>query len=297
MGKNPVPYPSGSIAPMLNAVLNQIVPRLPLSQGMRFKVDLLKTLVQRDLAARYKGSVLGNAWSLINQLVQLLVYTYVFSIVLKVRLELKGIDTAVTNNTLFFGLWLFAGLIPWIAFTSGFSQATVSVFNQANLVKKVVFPLTLLPLVPILTAFVDSLLGFMLLIVGVGLLTGKVSLALLCMPLIWVPQLLFTAGISYLMAGFAVFVRDIPQTVGIGMNLLFYLTPVMYPLEKIPEPFFSIAWYNPFTAIVTLYRDCVLQGTLTHWAELGYLWAIALVMFAFGSSIYRRLSPAFADVL
>jgi lipopolysaccharide transport system permease protein len=282
---------------MLNAVLNQIVPRLPLPQGMRFKVDLLKTLVQRDVAARYKGSVLGNAWSLINQLVQLLVYTYVFSIVLKVRLELKGMDTAVTNNTLFFGLWLFAGLIPWIAFTSGFCQATASVFNQANLVKKVVFPLTLLPLVPILTAFVDSLLGFMLLIVGVGLLTGKVSLALLLMPLIWVPQLLFTAGISYLMAGFAVFVRDIPQTVGIGVNLLFYLTPVMYPLEKIPEPFFSIAWYNPFTAIITLYRDCVLQGNLTHWAELGYLWAIAIIMFTFGSSIYRRLSPAFADVL
>jgi lipopolysaccharide transport system permease protein len=293
-------FPLSIMAPnafMLNALLNQIVPRLPLPQGMRFKLDLLKTLVQRDVAARYKGSVLGNAWSLINQLVQLLVYTYVFSIVLKVRLELKGMDTAVTNNTLFFGLWLFAGLIPWIAFTSGFSQATTSVFNQANLVKKVVFPLTLLPLVPILTAFVDSLLGFMLLIVGVGLLTGKVSLALLCMPLIWVPQLLFTAGIGYLMAGFAVFVRDIPQTVGIGMNLLFYLTPVMYPLEKIPEPFFSIAWYNPFNAIIALYRDCILQGSITHWAELGYLWAVALVMLALGSSIYRRLSPAFADVL
>jgi lipopolysaccharide transport system permease protein len=282
---------------MLNAVLNQIVPKLPLSPGLRFKVDLLKTLVQRDVAARYKGSILGNAWSLVNQLVQLLVYTYVFSIVLKVRLELKGIDPAITDNTLFFGLWLFAGLIPWIAFTSGFSQATSSVFNQANLVKKVVFPLTLLPLVPILTAFVDSLLGFVLLIVGVALLTGNISLALLWIPLVWVPQLLFTAGISYLMAGFAVFVRDIPQTVGIATNLLFYLTPVMYPLDKIPEPFLSIAWYNPFTAIITLYRDCVLQGSLTHWAELGYLWTIALVMFVCGSWVYRRLSPAFADVL
>jgi lipopolysaccharide transport system permease protein len=296
------PLPTGlkcpdSLAFMLNAVLNQILPRLPLPQGIRFKLDLLKTLVQRDLAARYKGSILGNAWSLVNQLVQLLVYTYVFSVVLKVRLELKGMDSAITGNTLFFGLWLFAGLIPWIAFTTGFGQATASVFNQANLVKKVVFPLTLLPLVPILTAFVDSLLGFVLLIVGVGLIVGRVNAALLFMPLIWLPQLLFTAGVSYLMAGFAVFVRDIPQTVGIGLNLLFYLTPVMYPLERIPEPFFSIAWYNPFSAIITLYRDCVLQGSITHWAELGYLWVVALVMFALGSLVYRRLSPAFADVL
>jgi lipopolysaccharide transport system permease protein len=282
---------------MLNAVLNQIVPRLPLPQGMRFKVDLLKTLVQRDVAARYKGSILGNAWSLINQLVQLFVYTYVFSIVLKLRPNMEGVDSAVNDKTFFFGLWLFAGLIPWIAFTSGLAQATSSVLNQANLVKKVVFPLTLLPLVPILTAFVDSLLGFVLLIVGVGWLMHKVSPALLLMPVVWVPQLLFTAGISYLMAGFAVFVRDIPQTVGISLNLLFYLTPIMYPLEKIPQPFLSIAWYNPFNAITTLYRDLVIQGALTHWAELGYLWAIAIIMFAFGSSIYRRLSPAFADVL
>jgi lipopolysaccharide transport system permease protein len=286
-----------TIAPMLNAVLNNILPRLPLSRGLRFKLDLLKTLVQRDLAARYKGSILGNSWSLVNQLVQLLVYTYVFSVVLQVRLSLKGMDEGMTSNTLFFGLWLFAGLIPWIAFTSGLGQATASVFNQANLVKKVVFPLTLLPLVPIFTAFVDSLLGFMLLIVGVGLIVGKVHGTILWMPLIWVPQVLFTAGLGYLMAGFSVFIRDIPQTVGIVLNLLFYLTPVMYPLEKIPEPFFAIAWCNPITAVITLYRDCILQGSLTHWVELGYLWAIALATFWLGSSIYRRLSPAFADVI
>ncbi len=282
---------------MLNAVLNNILPRLPLSRGVRFKLDLLKTLVQRDVAARYKGSILGNGWSLVNQLVQLLVYTYVFSVVLQVRLSLKGMDERITGNTLFFGLWLFAGLIPWIAFTSGFGQATAAVFNQANLVKKVVFPLTLLPLVPIFTAFVDSLLGFVLLVVGVGLIVGVVHATILWMPLIWVPQVLFTAGLGYLMAGFSVFIRDIPQTVGIVLNLLFYLTPVMYPLEKIPEPFLSIAWCNPITAVITLYRDCILQGELTHWVELGYLWTVALATFWLGSTVYRRLSPAFADVL
>jgi lipopolysaccharide transport system permease protein len=93
------------------------------------KFDLLRILVRRDLEARYKGSVLGNLWSVLNQLSQLLIYTYVFSIVLKVKLSLKGIPE---ENSLIFGLWLFAGLLPWIAFTSGLTQATNSVISQTN---------------------------------------------------------------------------------------------------------------------------------------------------------------------
>lgn len=133
---------------------------LPVEQSLWVKFDLLRTLVRRDLEGRYKGSILGNLWPLLNQLSQLLIYTYVFSIVLKVKLTLKTLP----ENNFTFGLWLFAGLLPWIAFTSGLIQSANSVVTQSNLVKKVVFPLALLPLVPILSTFIESSFGLMALI-------------------------------------------------------------------------------------------------------------------------------------
>jgi lipopolysaccharide transport system permease protein len=128
---------------------DRAVHRLPIPQHLWTKFDLLKTLVQRDLEAKYKGSILGNAWAILNQLAQLLVYTYLFSIVLKVKLNIRGLPA----NDFTFGLWMFAGLIPWTAFTAGFMGSATSVISQPNLIKKVVFPLALLPLVPICTHF------------------------------------------------------------------------------------------------------------------------------------------------
>lgn len=267
---------------------------LPLPVGWWTKLDLLKILVQRDLAARYKGSVLGNAWALLNQLAQLLVYTYLFSIVLQVKLSLSGLP----DNGFTFGLWLFAGLIPWTAFISGFSQAAVSVINQPNLVKKVVFPLGLLPLVPICSAFVESSMGLMLLITFVAFSAQVIHPTLLLLPLVWVPQLLLTAGLGYLVSSLTVFLRDIPQTIGVILNLWFYITPIVYPVSAIPEALRSwVMWLNPLTIVVELYRDLILVGEMRHWAEWGVLSLISVGMFTIGLWVYRRLRPAFADVL
>lgn len=267
---------------------------LPIPDSMWTKLDLLKTLVQRDLAARYKGSVLGNAWALLNQLAQLLVYTYLFSIVLKVKLSLGGLPT----NDFTFGLWIFAGLVPWIAFTSGLAQSATAIVAQTNLVKKVVFPVALLPLVPICSAFVDSTMGIMLLVTFVAFLTQAVHPTLLLLPLVWIPQLLLTAGLGYLAAGLTVFLRDIPQTIGVILNLWFYMTPIVYPSSAIPERLrFWVFWLNPMTIVVELYRDLVLIGRMEHWTEWGLLSLISVIVFTIGFSVYRRLRPAFADVL
>lgn len=271
--------------------INQI---LPINQIWWVKLDLLKTLVQRDLTARYKGSVLGNLWPLLNQLSQLMVYTYVFSIVLQVKLNLKGVPA----NSFTFGLWLFAGLIPWIAFTNGFSQAALSVVGQPNLVKKVVFPLALLPLVPIVSAFVESSIGLLTLLAFVAFTTQTIHSTLWLLPFLWLPQLLFTAGLGYLASGFTVFVRDVPQTLGVILNLWFYLTPIMYPASVVPEAFrFWVLWLNPLSTIAELYRDLVLVGHIQHWLEWGILWGISLLVFCGGLAVYQRLRPAFADVL
>lgn len=267
---------------------------LPINELWWAKFDLLRALARRDLEARYKGSILGNLWPLLNQLSQLLIYTYVFSIVLKVKLSLKG----VPENNFTFGLWLFAGLLPWIAFSSGLIQAANSVVAQPNLVKKVVFPLALLPLVPTLSTFIESSFGLMALIFFVAVSTHTLHSTLALLPFIWLTQLLLTAGLGYLMAGLTVFLRDIPQTLGVILNIWLYLTPILYPATAIPEEWRNLMfWLNPMTAIAEVYRDLVLVGEVKHWGEWVVATVISAIVFCIGFSVYKRLRPAFADVL
>ncbi|MBF2066012.1 MAG: ABC transporter permease [Calothrix sp. C42_A2020_038] len=274
--------------------LGRLKSLLPVNEHLLAKYDLLRTLVKRDLEARYKGSVLGNLWPLLNQLSQLLIYTYVFSFVLKVRLTLK----ALPDNNFTFGLWLFAGLLPWIAFSGGLMQSAHSVVGQPNLVKKVVFPLSLLPLVPILSSFIESSFGLIVLIIFVALTSHTLHTTLALLPLVWLTQLLLTAGMGYLAAGLTVFLRDIPQTLGVILNIWMYATPIIYPAKSIPPELRNwIFWLNPMTAISEFYRDIVLNGEVNHWGEWGVATGISLVIFVFGLWVYRRLRPAFADVL
>ncbi len=267
---------------------------IPISDRQWAKFDLLRTLVRRDLEARYQGSVLGNLWPLANQLSQLAIYTYVFSIVLKVKLNLHS----VPENNFTYGLWIFAGLLPWIAFTGGLTQAASSAISQPNLVKKVVFPLALLPLVPILSMFIESAFGMLALILLTAFTTHTLHLTLALLPLVWLAQLLFTAGLGYLTAGIAVFLRDIPQTLGVILNIWFYITPIIYPAAAIPENFrIWVFWLNPIATISEVYRDIILVGKIERWGEFGVTLAISAIVFYLGLKVYQRLRPAFADVL
>ncbi|MBD2346119.1 ABC transporter permease [Anabaena subtropica] len=267
---------------------------LPINEQLRAKFDLLRTLVRRDLEARYKGSILGNLWPLLNQLSQLLIYTYVFSIVLRVKLNITGLP----ENNFVFGLWLFAGLLPWIAFSGGLMQSASSVVNQPNLVKKVVFPLALLPLIPILSTLIESSFGLMALIFFVAITSHTLHPTLALLPLIWITQLMLTTGLGYLTAGLTVFLRDIPQSLVVILNLWLYLTPIVYPATAIPEEWRNwVFWLNPMTAIAEVYRDLILVGEVRHWGEWGVASAIAAIVLCFGFLVYKRLRPAFADVL
>lgn len=280
---------------LLDRISGRLRRILPISDRWWTKFDLLRTLVRRDLEARYKGSVLGNLWSLVNPLSQLLIYTYVFSVVLKVKLSLKGLPA---NENISFGLWLFAGLLPWIAFSTGLVQSASSVVGQPNLVKKVVFPLSLLPLVPILSAFIESSFGLIMLIFFVAVSSGTLHTTLALLPLVWIPQLLLTAGLGYFAAGLTVFLRDIPQTLNVILNIWFYSTPIVYPVTSIPESWRNpILWLNPLAAIAEVYRDFVLTGDVKHWGELGVAFTISGIVFTMGFLVYKRLRPGFADVL
>lgn len=282
----------------MRVIIRQLVAQkrlMPIHTRHWKNIELLRTLVRRDLDARYKGAILGNLWPLLTQLSQLLIFTYVFSIVLKVRLSLKDLPT---NENLTFGLWLFAGLLPWTAFTGGLMQSANSVVMQPNLVKKVVFPLSLLPLVPILSAFIESSFGLILLIFFVAITTHSLHPTLALLPLVWITQLLFTIGLGYFAAGLTVFLRDIPQTLSLILNLWFYLTPLVYPAEVIPQQWRGwIFWFNPIAAIAEVYRDIILVGEIKHWGEWMVAFIVAVVMTSIGMCCYNRLRPAFADVL
>ena len=274
--------------------LQQLILPRTFNEQLLTQLDLLKALVQRDLEARYKGSILGNLWPLLHQLAQLLIYTYVFSIVLQVKLSLKELP----ESNVSYGLWLFAGLLPWMTFTNGLVQATGSVLRQTNLVKKVLFPLILLPIVPILSTFLESIFGLLLLISFVVITTQTLHPSLLLLPLVWLPQLLLTAGLGYLTAALTVFLRDIPQTVGVALNIGFYLTPIVYPASAIPKPFSEVVfWINPLAAIAQVYRDLVLVGSIRHWWEWTVATVLSSLIFIGGFWVYRRLQSAFADVL
>ncbi|WP_246140365.1 ABC transporter permease [Euhalothece natronophila] len=252
-------------------------------------------LVKRELEDRYKGSLLGNFWPLLTQLSHLLIYTYVFSIVLQVKLSLAGLPE---DDSLIFGFWLFAGLVPWMAFTGGLVEASNTVVAQTNLVKKVVFPLSLLPLVPIFAALVESAFGLVTLIVLYALIQGTLHETLVFLPLVWMPQILFTTGLAYLTAALTVFLRDIPQTLSVIFHLWFYLTPIVYPPNVIPEQFQDVVfWVNPMAIITQLYRDTIIIGNVEHWGQLGVLTIISLLVFYGGFWTYQRLRPGFADVL
>lgn len=270
-------------------------PLIPLNDAHWAKLGLLKILIQRDIEARYKGSIVGNFWPLLNQFAQLLMYTYVFSVVLKVKLSLEGLPS---DSPLTFGMWLFAGLLPWTAFSSGLNQSSTSVISQPHLVKKVVFPLTLLPLVSIGSSFLESTFGLMVLIAFVAFTSNTLHATLWLLPLVWIPQLLLTSGLGFLTAGLTVFVRDVPQTLGVILNLWLYATPIIYPSELIPQPFQQwVLWVNPMTAIAEMYRDIVLSGQINHWDSWAVSSMTSTVIFLGGFWCYRKFHPAFSDVL
>jgi len=253
---------------------------------------LLRLLVARDLAAKYKGAILGRAWPLVIQLSQLLVFTYLFAYIFHARATVPGLPASATT----FGIWLFAGLLPWNAFAASITQGAMTIAGQPNLIKKVVFPLALLPLVPVCSAFLESLFGVVPLIAIVIAWTHAVHSSLMLLPVVMGIQLLFTSGIAYAVAALTVFLRDTPQALGPLILLGFYATPIVYSFAMVPTAIRPFEVVNPMAAIVASYRDTIFSGT-PHLASLGSAAAISAIVALAGFALFRRTRGAFADVL
>ena len=251
---------------------------------------LIWNMARRDFLGRYKGTVGGSLWTVINPLFTISVYTFVFAFVLKVRFGDQG---GITN----FAFYFIGGWIPWMAFSDSVHRSPAVIADNSNLVKRVVFPLEILPVIQVLSAFLTSLIGLGLYLAVLVLFGMSLRTTVFLLPLVMVFQVGFTLGLSWFLASCGVFLRDVGQVVGIGIMMWFFLTPIVYP-ETILGPLLQeIYKFNPFFHFVRAYRGLILDGTSPGPFAMAAMALSGAVPFYVGYAWFRRTQKAFADVL
>jgi lipopolysaccharide transport system permease protein len=254
--------------------------------------DLIRQLTWREVVGRYKGSFIGLGWSFIQPLAMLCVYTFVFSVIFKVR---WGVETG--EGKAFFALALFIGLITFNVFSETVNSAPSLVLGNANYVKKVVFPLEVLPLVRLFSTLINAVFSLGVLFAGILIINHFIHWTALLLPVVWLPMILFTLGCSYFLASLGVFARDIGTVVGVVTTMLFFLTPIFYPISAVPEPFRIFCRINPIAIFVEDARRVVLWGQLPDWPLFVFGMTLSLVVVILGFVWFMKSKKAFADVI
>ncbi len=254
--------------------------------------DLIRQFTRREIEGRYRGSFLGLFWSFVNPLVLLLIYTFVFGVVFAARWP-----NAKTDNLSEFAITLFCGIIAYNLFSECVGRAATLVVGVPNYVKKVVFPLEVLPFSTLGAALFHSGVSLVILLVANLLISGALQWTLVFLPLVILPLLLLCLGLSWFLASLGVFVRDINYTVALVIQVLFFLTPIFYAVENIPEPYRTVIGFNPLTPMVENVRRVVLWGLPPLWLELGF-WIVATgLLMVLGYAWFMKTKKAFADVI
>ncbi len=265
---------------------------LALMQSLWSNRQLISRIALRDTAARYKGSIFGLGWTFINPLMMLAVYTFVFSGVFKARWGIYP-----DESKLDFALILFVGLIISTLFSEVINRAPGLILNNINYVKKVVFPLEILPITTLGTALFHAAVSFLVVILAFALLNGYVHLTTLLAPILLVPFLLMILGLAWAIASLGVYIRDIGQVVTLITTLLIFLAPVFYPLSAIPEKFRGWIMLNPLTFMVEQTRALLIQGALPDVQALGIYTAVSVLVAWAGFWFFQRSRGGFADVV
>ncbi|MEP7342926.1 MAG: ABC transporter permease [Acidobacteriota bacterium] len=251
---------------------------------------LIHSMVQRDLTSRYKGSLIGLMWTVITPAVMITIYTVIFS-------GIFGAKFGVEGGHLRFAAYLFCGMLPWIAISDGIQRSTTVLTDNVNLVRRVVFPLEVLPTNLALSALVQQLLGTLVLLLVALLMQRTLHPTVLLIPVLLVPQLLMTLGISWLMASLGVFIRDMIHVNQLMLQMLMYLTPILYPESLIPTGYRWLVDLNPLAPLIRSYRFILLEGRMPDWHGLSFTFLFAIVCFGIGYWWFERTKKAFADVL
>jgi ABC-2 type transport system permease protein len=247
--------------------------------------SLLWFLILRNLRSQYKKSVFGYAWILLNPLLQVLVFTFVFSTILQTPSQ-HGVS---------FTVFMLIGLIPWIFFSNSVMAATESITGAGSLVTMVYFPREVLVTAAVLTRVVDLGAGLVILTVALIVEGLPVQLATLWIVPTLLVQLLFTLGLAFPLAAFNLFFHDVRFLVGVGLHLWFFLSPIMYPSDIVPEQYAAIYDLNPIARLTNAYRWAVLSGVAPPLDSLIWAAGVSIIAIVIGYFLFKKMEPAFAD--
>ena len=255
--------------------------------------DLLIQLVERDIKTRYRGSRLGLAWTTLNPMIMISVYTIVFSKVFRARWS--GVDTA--NDPIYYGLNLFCGLIVFQIFAECATRGPTLITSNPNYVKKIVFPLHTLGAMITCSSSIHAIISLIILITAKSLLTGSISYHIFFIPIIWLPMILGCLGMTWLLSTIGVFIRDIGQIMSAMVSMMMFLSPIFYPAEALPQGLRWISHLNPLSLIIENTRDIVMTGILPRVGEIGLQSIIALGWCELCYRIMRSTRKYYGDLL
>ena len=253
--------------------------------------DLIASLIKREVIGRYRGSVMGMMWSFFNPVLMLAVYTLVFSVVFKAR-WVGGADSKME-----FALVLFAGLMIFNLFAECVNRAPGLILSNVNYVKKVVFPLEILIWIAIGSAAFHLVVSLAVWLIFYFVFIGFPPLTILLLPLVILPLILLTVGLSWLLASLGVFLRDMSQVIGVITTVLLFLSPIVYPVSALPENYQPFVWINPLTLIIEQARDIMIWGRSFDWGTWLISCAVSIAMAWLGFAWFQKTRKGFADVL
>jgi len=252
---------------------------------------LIGSMVRRDILGRYRASAGGALWTLLNPLLLMATYFFVFGIVLKARFAGDASRSG-------FVLYFLAGMLPWLAFSEAVGRAPYVIPEHRNFVKKLVFPLETLPVNLVISGAVTEAFALAIFLVFLLVARGAVPSAVVWLPAVLVPQLLLTAGLCWVLAALGVFFRDLGQITGFALTLWFFLTPICYPeSNSIPPIVAHILEFNPILVLVRGYRAVFLEGHAPPLRPLTMLWFVSGALAVLGHAWFHKLRRSFADVI
>ena len=278
---------------MINPHAHPLTSLKSLARSLWQHRELISQMIRRDVVGRYKGSAMGLAWSFFNPVFMLVVYTFVFSVIFKSRWGGIGGDDSKTQ----FAVVLFVGMIVNGLFAEVLNRAPTLILANVNYVKKVVFPLEILPVIAMGATLFHSLISLGVLLAAFVLFNGYLQWTAIFTPLVLLPLIILTLGISWMLASLGVFLRDVGQTIGIITTVMMFLAPVFYPVTAVPENFRPFIMANPLTFIIEQAREVLIWGRLPDWLGLGIYTLIATVIAWLGYAWFQKTRKGFADVL
>ena len=278
---------------VLNAASIFSGPLAAIRKWLKYR-ELIFQLTSREISQRYQGTYLGVIWSFITPLLMLLIYTFVFSIIFRAR---WGDHIHSAQGMAQFAVTLYAGLIPFLVFAESVNRAPTLILGVPNYVKKVVFPLEILPMVVVGGILVHSLISIGILIVLAYVLTGTCSYTFFLLPIVYIPLIFLSLGASWFLASLGVYARDIRNGVEILVQMLMFLSPVFYPADMVPEQFRTVLGINPLTSILDNFRRVLLWNEYPDWTLWGIWTAVTLLLALLGYLWFMRTKDGFPDIM